>query len=686
MSTTASRVRRTTTNTQITHSFARRINDIQTYPYRSPQGATILIHCHDSGVTITWRGGRRFKQKPKVAKKDRTNGKVDDSVMVIDSDDEAPPSKGAAKFEDKPEFEEEDVDETPHSETVQTLDLTFGTAVQNVAVMPVTPGSGLEDRVPILRHKLVFTASTVTNDVYLVTLPLTPPSPESKARPELKKDLLAGKAGSGAWGETLVLLRGNTRLSDGLAIGLYMPETDDSGKQARAVVAAHSREASGVLRLWEVPLDPKSKMERQVEPFQTEFLPAPLTGISFNPTHRSQLLTVTASQGARVYDFARSSLPTDPDATGIFPTQGSWQLTLYQPFVRPSALRKPIVAAAWICHGHAVFTIMADGMWGIWDIDSVGATSSGSLLSKASPGIRGAAITAFSVSGYVDGTSLLRSTGAHHTARDSQSGDFAPMTPHTRKQTTANIHSPATADRFATVHGGIKVASLPSTEKGLPDESLALWIGSQEHVCLISGVSKFWESQVKKAAGAGNGSALFNGPQPVKMSKLQDLSTGLLGERCCGIDLITSAATSQPEVLLRGETRIVFVHETADAGKKSLTTKRRLFSAGHKSSAIIVHGGNTNRTPSASFNLSTVKPGTLRQRPTILDKNDHSKTADSLFAPRQNLGFGFGSTLDKAADYEDGDEDMLDIAGIDQALDGMNGRTGGKKRVLFEED
>jgi hypothetical protein len=149
----------------------------------------------------------------------------------------------------------------------------------------------------------------------------------------------------------------------------------------------------------------------------------------------------------------------------------------------------------------------------------------------------------------------------------------------------------------------------------------------------------------------------------------------------------TPTSTSQPEVLLRGETRIVFVRETAGAGKKALITKRRLFSTGdNKTSAIIVHGGNPNRTPSATFNLSTVEPGTLRQRPTILDKNDHSKTAESLFAPRQKLGFGFGSTLDKAADNEDNDEDMLDITGIDKALEGMNGRTGARRRVLFEED
>ena len=681
------------------YNLNRRIHDIQTYPYLSPQGATILIYSHDSGITIQWRGGRRLKAQyqSKPAPHSKANGAQEDSVMIIDSDEEEPRAKSSAvKFEDKPLFEDE-ADDDDNGEPVQTLDLTFGTAVMKVAVMPVPAEVGedaTKKQAPILGDKMVFAVSCITNDVYLVTTPLTPPSNEAKQRPELKKDLLAGKAGSGAWGESLVLLRGQMKMSDGVAISLILPnESERSPKTARAVVASHSREASGVLNFWDVPLDATTKSEKTLEPFQTEYLPKPLRSIVFNPTHSTQLLTVSSTHGVRIYDFALPSLPPDPEATSTFPAQGSWLLTLYQPFVRPSSMRKPIVDAAWIAHGHAIFALLADGMWGIWDIDGAGPGKTGaSLATKLKMGVRGAALTAFSASGFIDGTSSLRSVVAP--SRDSQSGEFAPMTPHTRKAASVAMSAATTADRLATIHGGISVTSLPSAGKAIPDESLSLWVGSGDHVCVIPHVSKFWAAQLSKPSG---GAGLFSSGQSSRMTKLQELSIGLLGERCCGVGMLLSPARTQDgglpvEVVIRGETRLVIVREGPSSSSKTstaLTTRRRLFSDRHASDAIIVHGGNKSRAASANFNLSTVKTGSLRFKQNPLQ----SEGADPTPA-KPRYGFSFMDDLDAAADVtgnddsRDVDAEMLDIMGIDQALASMEGqgRAGGRKRVVFEED
>ncbi|KAL6852952.1 hypothetical protein ACO1O0_007500 [Amphichorda felina] len=708
---TIPRIRRTAQNTQFTYDLSRRINDVQTYPYQSPQGANILIYGHDTGVTIVWRGGRRFKAQKKAPAKEKQNGSADGSVMIIDSDDDEPPAKSqsAAKFKDKPQFEE-DSEDTPYPEIIQTLDLTLGTAVLNVAVMPLSTkpehdGSHTK-ATAILGEKMIFAVSCVTNDVYLITLPLTPPSPESKSRPELKRDLLAGKAGSGAWGESLILLGGQTRLSDGIAIGLVRPDSSErTAKPTRAVVATHSREASGVLRLWEIPLDTEPNSGRAIEPFQSEFLPTPLTSISFNPTHKTQLLAVSSPHGVRIYDFASPSLPPDPEATGPFPAQGSWLLTLYQPFARPSSMRKPIVDAAWISHGHAVFALLADGMWGIWDIDGAGIGTSGPAMStKLKLGIRGAALTAFSACGYLDGTSTIRNVALN---KETQSGEFAPMTPHTRRQATATMSSAVTVDRLATIHGGIEVKPLPPSGKALPGETLALWIGSHEHVAVIPEISRFWASQLTK--GPAGGAGLFGGGQPTKMLKIHDLSTGLLGERCCGINLIADPSRANyktyndggltAEVLVRGETRLVVVREGEDGpGKKIgsvVATRRRLFSEA-KPNPIIVHGKQP-RAPMASFNLSTAQPGSLRWKPsTNADRETINGGATQISigepASRPRVGFNFADTLNAAADTTDDqsrdiDAEMLDIMGIDQALQTLEGTQGaGRRKVFFGED
>ncbi|CAM1509102.1 Fc.00g028410.m01.CDS01 [Cosmosporella sp. VM-42] len=710
---TAPRIRRTAQNTQFTYNLSRRVNDVQTYPVQSPQGATILIYGHENGVTLVWRGGKRFKPAKKTDPKEKQNGATEDAVMIIDSDDDEPLAKSQStpKFEDRPQFEDE-IEDSSYPEIIQTLDLALGTAVLNVAVMPMTPCPAEEAAwggAQILTEKMVFAVSCITNDVYVVTIPLTPPSPESKARPELRNDLLAGQAGSGSWGESLILLGGQSKHSEGIAINLIMPKPNERpGKLSRAVVASHSREASGVLRLWDAPLDPKDKPDKAVEPFQAEYLPNPLTNISFNPTHTTQLLAVSSVQGVRIYDFALPSLPPDPEATGPFPIQGSWLLSLYQPFARPSSTRKPILDAAWIAHGRAVFALLADGTWGIWDVDGVSPATSGAAISnKLKSGVRGAALTAFSASGYVEGTGSLRSVATQ--SKENNTGEFAPMTPHTRRQATASLSSAMTLDRLATIQGGVKVAALPWGGKAIQDESVVLWVGGLDHVCIIPGVSRFWDSQLRKHGG-GN---IFGGAQPTRMIKLHDLSTGLLGERCCGVGLAIDfqkhgSGGGQDgdlpvDVLILGESRVVIVREGEDGPGKKIggvvsTRRRRLFLKGDKSDAIIVHGKQDNSTR-LSYNLSTIRPGTLRLKSGSYSQDENtgdlSRTQDSLLLPSRpaRVGFDFTDTLSAAADLtedfttRDVEVEMLDIMEIDKALENLGGDRGsGRKNVFFEED
>ncbi|KAG6036004.1 hypothetical protein E4U19_003940 [Claviceps sp. Clav32 group G5] len=730
---TSPRIRRVGQTTQFTYNLSRRVNDVQTYPLQSPQGATIFVYGHENGITIVWRGGRRFKtQKRKQNTETKQNGSSEDTVMVIDSDDEQQqPAKAqqAQTFVDVPQFEDE-LEQGPYPDIVQTLDLSLGTAVLHIAVLSVTGTDGLDDKQSaagqLLSEKIVLAVSCVTSDVYVITVPLTPPSPESKAREELRAGLVAGRAGSGAWGESIILLNGQRSCSDALAISLVTPgDKDLRGTFPRAVVAACSQQASGCLMLWDVPLDLGANPSRPIEPFQTEYLPHPLSSLSFNPYHASQLLTVSSRHAARIYDYVLPSLPPDIETTGPFPLQGSWLLSLYQPFTRPTATRKPILDAAWICHGRAIFALLADGMWGVWDIDGVSPSSSSGapVANKLKNGVSHAASpssTTFSISGYVEGTGSLRSVAVAAPPKESSNGEFAPMTPHTRRQATASLSSATTLDRLSAVRGGLKVISqIPKAGKALQDESLVLWIGGSEHVCVIPAISKFWDSQLRKGPGGG-GVNLFNaGPQPTRIIKLPDPSTGLLGERCCGVTLlpVSSLATTGTDlpageneshvlpvdVLIQGESRLVIVRDLDDGqGSSSGTTtlgsfatRRRLFSKtkGEKADAIIVHGSkNSDRASSFSFNLSTVKPGTLREKMFLEggDAHDDDEAVaeghegalwEGMSRPRA-VGFDFMDTINAAADMStdsaarDVEVEMLDIMEIDRTLRSMEDTRG----------
>ncbi|PHH72061.1 hypothetical protein CDD80_4807 [Ophiocordyceps camponoti-rufipedis] len=710
---TTPRVRRTAQNTQLTYNLGRRINDIQTYPVQSPQGATILITAHENGVTLAWRGGRRFKSASERANHEKKqNGNAEDAIMIIDSDEDDGQPPAESQGDNSLSLFEEATEQDPYPEIIQTLDLALGTSVLNVAVPPMAPCAASDapvgDDGMSLAERMVFAVSCVTNDVYVVTLPLTPPLPETTSSAELVTGLLAGKAGSGIWGESLLLLGGLDEHCDGLAMNFVTPTQAPAQKlpsRVRAVVAAHSRQASGLLMVWDIPLEsePKSETNRPLDPLQTEALPHPLTSMCFNPTLSTQLLTVSSRQAVGIYDLAISPFPPDTDAAGPFPSQGSWLLGLNQPFARPTALRKPVLDATWIARGRAVFVLLADGMWGIWDIDGASPSAPGPIMaSKLKTGVRGAALTSFSVSGYVEGTSYLRSITAQ--PKDGQSGEFAPMTPHTRRHATASLSSAATTlDRLSSVHGGIQIVALPPKGRAVADESLVLWIGSQEHVCVIPAVSKFWDSQLRR--GHGGGVNLFSGAQPTKMVKLLDLSTGLLGERCRGVGLIPQPCTGggggfrqadqdgglPVDVLIRGETRLVVVRQGEDGSGSMMGAvvdrrRMRLFSGGQKSDAIIVHTKNDAKPP-FSYNLSTARSNALRLG-MMSSRSDHSPAQMPI---RPRVGFDFMNELDMAADASadmsrDVEAEMLDVMGIEQMLDSMeDSRGSGRKKVFFDE-
>ncbi|KAI0023407.1 hypothetical protein F4780DRAFT_79639 [Xylariomycetidae sp. FL0641] len=723
------RIRRTAQNTQYTYNTDRRIHTVRSYPVLSPQGATILIYGHENGATILWRGGRRFKAAvEEKGSKNQQNGKQD-AIMILDSDED----DGAGNptvFVDKPEFEEDLDEDQPYPEITQTLDLEFGTAVLHLATPPITPCSA-EDAVwegsGILKEKIVFAASCAARGVYLVTLPLVPPSPLSKAREDLQTSLLAGKAGNGKWGETLTLLTGQRKPCDSLALSLIRTKSSsERGKSTersrsaskaapRAVVAASSSEASGTLRLWDVPIDTKGKSTQQVEPFQTEFLPRPLRSVSFNPTQPTQVLCNASPDAVRVYDYAVASMPPDDLSEGPFPSQGSWVLSLLPPFARPSPTRKPILAAEWVANGRAVLVLLADGQWGIWDVEGASPVRS-TLFGPQASNLRGTQVCQFSVSGYVEGTSPLRNLGSQ---RVSASAEFLPMTPHQRRDAISGAsYGP---ERLATVKGGITVTPLPTSATSAADESVTLWIGGAEHVFVIPRLMKFWDAQIHK--GSGGGVNLFSGAQPTRMVRLSDLVVGLMGERCTGVCPIVKFAETggmseavgeglPVDVMVCGESRVVVIRESETAPGTRIGgvvgRRKRLGDRARENTAIIVHP-RPQQPGSIAYNLSVgprrplAKPGFTglfdKPSPPAEEEQmqvDPEPAASTALPARTRYGFSFLDKLNAAADVEppeDEDEEnerdieveMLDIMEIDRELDAMNdGRGRGRKKVVFD--
>lgn len=734
------------------YNLNRRLHDVKTYPILSPQGSSILLYGHENGVTVVWRGGRRLKPaKPRSSqsanKTNGSSGSTDDVVMILDSDEDDTVPLPSSKSVDKPEFETDPVEEVAgYPEVVQTLDLSLGIDVLHIAVLPVPPRTAGEvsGDALILDERMVFAVTCANTSVYVITLPLTPPSHDSKARNELRTDLLAGAAGKGKWGETLIRLDGHFKPADGIAMTLVRERPDSSASRVRAaarvIVAVHSKDASGILRLWDVSIDPSMHSPAAPEAFQTEYLPSPLTSISFNPnpSHATQLLAIASPQAVRVYDYAMSSIPQDDLSEGPWPAHGSWLVSLYPPFPRASTTscsRKPIIGADWISHGRAILTLLADGQWGIWDVEGAGPLGNGDsnrlFGGKHSGGVRGAALTAFNASGQLEGTSPLRNTASQRTSFASSNE----LNTSGRRDPLLSMLSGG-PERLASVKGGVEVVQLPGS-RGLVsgEESAVLWIGGADTlVCVVPVIARFWDTQVRRSAGGGVN--LFSGAQPSRMVRVTELNAGLLGERCCGVgavpkpkrrptgrmndfsDAPLEESTGLPvEVLIRGESRLVVVQDYQDVNTAPLrlpTQKLKRLEIANKPlepvNAIIVHP-RPDAPNLRNFENLSIRPSTRGSAPPQSVKlfagsfaqsqqEDFDEPMDFRPAPinlparPRNMGLEFMDELDAAADagYEldaeerDVEQEVMDLMELDAQLEQMEEeRQRGTKRVFFEE-
>lgn len=530
-------------------------------------------------MKLVWRGGRPFKtSQDSAAPAQKANG-TGNAVISLDSDEEGNDGKA---FEDKPEFEdeEEELDPSrPYPNVLQELDLHFGTDVLHLAVLPdsVLKADGPSSRgVDSLKQEIIFTAACADNSVRLVTIPLTPPSPKSKARPELRSDFTIANPGKGTWGETVVMLNGHQKPSDGVSMTVeFVNEQKSQGSapaESHIIVASHSREVTGRLLLFSVTL---KASKPAVEPFQSLYLASPAKSISFNPNLSRQLnshLLVADSIGAcRIYDYKVSTKVVEELDSPA--TEGSWLLSLYAGFqntkndsqasphfgTHAGFGRKTIVDAQWVSAGRAVIVLLSDGEWALWDIEGVGPGASQGLLGRQ--GVKGGSRSEYSLTGYIDAAPKSRTSGPPQIT----SSKFAPMTPGTRKSTEPF----GSRGSNIALRGQISVLEVPSSSPTSPaEESVLFWLG--ETFTLIPHLAKYWAAHASKKSGSSGAGSLFTGPTGARIIKLD--SVELQGERCSAVAQIARSSGQQSDIVIVAEHRFVVV----STGKQTRKSEGRL--------------------------------------------------------------------------------------------------------------
>jgi hypothetical protein len=519
------------------YELPQRVHSSTIYPVEAPNGSTIVLYGHETGVGILWRGGRRLKKSapaPKQqAKPAKVNGTSNDAIMVIDSDDDepanaaAPPPLPEAGFED----EEEELDpDQPYPSIVQQLSLTLHTEVLHIAVpqIPTASSRRAADTVPpVFSKKLVFTVACADSTIRVITLPLSPPLDVANEKPLSTKP---------QFGEEVVKVQGHQSIPKGVCMTWTArgePNTegnaeddmdlDDEGdtattprrrrkQQSRShsrprtgegfdlLVASHSAEMGGLLKMFRFELSETAlRASHPIAPYKTLTLRKPATRIAFNtaqyPKRRHSQLLITDSTGtARIYDVFAS--PSRKRRTsGGHGQSGAFIGTFRSSFrgvkdvtLTPAVLasRKAIIDAAWASDGNHIVALLADGEWGVWDVDRSGPSP------PADP-------SAFSLRGFV-GTSDKEgsSAGASSPKRGSRNS-LAPMTPNTRRRKQEDLFQGSPSSSAVATRGGVSVASSLASSGAASEDTVLIWYGSE--VYKIADLAKFWARTASASSG-----------------------------------------------------------------------------------------------------------------------------------------------------------------------------------------
>lgn len=523
---------------------------------------------------MVWRGGRRFSPPkapaPKEKSKQKPNG-GEDAVMIIDSDDENTNTPEPSKEEESTMYEfdaeETEVDPAhPFEEILRQIDIPLGSKVLELAVphiLPETARSALDPFPPVLKDSMVIAAICADYSTRIVSLPLKPPHPVQTDPSTWKIQTLSIAGGIS-----------HQEIPRGVSVTFTCQEVENNGVMAERwdlLVATHSAEASGLLLIHRIAvLQEASRGEINYRlsdddiESKRRYLPAPAQTIAFNPSSypstRHSTLFVTFHNGCvKIYSCfstkpskasRRSGPQSDYETTE---TEGRWLISLFPGFeTTPSEFtcRKTIIDADWVLGGRAVMVLMADGEWGVWDIEGAGpGTVKGPLQRQSSiQGVNGGSLTMFSVSGRIL-TPLSNKTDIGETNVE-QRPRFAPLTPSSKRAREDTLLKGSYGASSPSLCGELSVFQTNSTRDALPDESILLRHGNQSAV--IPSLLSLWRNAVK-AAGT------FDSSNRCRVSTIQDVH--LMGEHFTGIGHLPAASRQTRKTSERREFDILVTAE-----------------------------------------------------------------------------------------------------------------------------
>ncbi|KAK2757908.1 hypothetical protein FQN54_004314 [Arachnomyces sp. PD_36] len=524
---------------QLSYELPHRVYSAKAYPVTAPNGSSIIVYTHESGVRILWRGGRPFKQPQKPAEeeaqKPKPNGATgsNDAVMIIDSDEEdaaQEPLKDETEIAEFEDEEEEMEPSEPFQNILRHIDIHLGTKALDISLprfLPSTARSPLDPFPPILSKMIVLAVLCADCSTRIVAIPLAPPPPTCDDSSKWGIHTLAISGGAThqeiSIGGSITFTRRNsssdeTSKSRSRSRGRNQKQSTVNTEKEEwdLLVATHSTEATGILLVYQIPIIEQSGVYSfstdHIHPIQKQYLPSPASKISFNhspyPAKRhSQLLVSFSSGSVKIYECLPEIVSRTQNGrrgsgseASVGEANGNWLITLHSSFEKPSnglTQRKTIVDAEWVLNGKAIMILLRDGEWGIWDVEGAGPGAGQSTLrgQDSTHGVTGGSLTSFAVSGRVTAPTQ-RSKARLPEAQPETRPSFAPMTPATRRIREDTLFKGAANDSSPSTRGGISVTpATTATRDPTSDNSIIMWHG--EVNVTIPSLLALWRNSVK---------------------------------------------------------------------------------------------------------------------------------------------------------------------------------------------
>lgn len=502
--------------------------------------------------------------------------------MHTDTEEGEPQSRSVVQemFED----EENEVNSAkPYCPIVQELDLPFGTTALKIAFprVPLAVQNTAIDISPkMLQENLVVAIACADSTVRLLTLPLMPPSPQSKNRLDL--DLSLSKTGRGSWGEQLIVVpiaSGSQSLLKSISVAFMprsmSPDEDEMDAEERdqdqvdqkqtsreeewvVLIASCGSDQSSELLIHKIPVsEDGTTIEEETTShdllWRNESLVRSVAAIDLYvptqaaPEQSPYILLAETNGNVRVYDCCASSTNR----------RGCWIVCLYPGYEAKASGRvryRSLLDAKWVLGGSAIAVVMADGEWGIWDLgfNRANGLNTEKLL-PISAGIR----TQFTLNGWISGPAVVASTAKSSTGKLESRSKLAPMTPHTRKVRQDALFIGSATHSSASTSGGIHLLPTGTAFSGQEeDETLLVWSG--DRITLIPSLFMHWQTKVE---GSGN---LFGTNAAGRPRDISSIDVG--GEFRTAVSIfppradrsLSEVALRHPDVLVSGD-RSLFV-------------------------------------------------------------------------------------------------------------------------------